>query len=227
MKNQSLFRTLWQKKWWILLILILLGFLTYALINLYIVKSTKKAIFSQIEEVPQAQVALILGAGLKADGSLSGVLEDRTLRALELYEAGKVEKLLASGDNGQWGVDQVSPIREYLLDHGIPASDIFMDHAGFDTYDSLYRAQYIFQVESVIVVTQAFHLPRAVYIGERLGIQTHGYTADRQVYLGADYYQLRESLARLKAFVNIILRSKPTYLGDSIPITEDGQLSWY
>lgn len=227
MKNKNFLKKLWQKKWLILLLIGFFGFLFYLLVNLYIVKSTQDQIFDEIEEVPQAQAVLILGAGVKQDGTLTDVLEDRVIRALELYEAGKVDKILASGDNGQLEYNEVNPIRHYLLDRDVDPEDIFMDHAGFDTYDSMYRSQYIFEVESLIVVTQEFHLPRAVYLGKGLGIETYGYTADRQVYLAANHYAFRESLARLKAFLDLLFNSQPTYLGEQIPITGDGQLSWY
>ena len=138
----------------------------------------------------------------------------------------KVSKILVSGDHGTVEYDEVNTVKAYLLENGVQPENIFLDHAGFDTYDSIYRAKEIFEVESVVIVTQEFHLPRAVYIGNSLGIETHGYIADRQPYVAAIWNSFRESLARIKAFLNVTLNSKPKYLGEPIPITGDGTLSW-
>ena len=116
-------------------------------------------------------------------------------------------------------------MRDYLLIQGVPSQDIFMDHAGFDTYSSMYRARDVFQVRDVIVVTQAFHLPRAVFLARSMGLDAVGLAADRRTYTQASRLKAaaREPLARVKSFAETLLRVKPKYLGDAIPITGDGR----
>ncbi len=179
----------------------------------------------EAESLDSYQAAIVLGAKVD-DQDPSDILEDRLLTAIELYEKGKVEKILVSGDNGQVEYNEVGTMKNYLLNEGVPAEDIFMDHAGFDTYDSMYRAAAIFQVENAVIVTQNYHLPRAIYIARALGIDAVGVSADRQTYVYIDLYEKREKLAQIKAFLNVVFHSKPKYLGESIPINGNGQESW-
>ena len=194
-------------------------------VNAYISHAAKPAIYAEMSRIPSAYTALILGAKVHGGGRLSHMLEDRVLTGLELYRQGKVEKLLLSGDHGQQAYDEVNAMRDYLLKQGVPAQDIFMDHAGFDTYSSMYRAREVFQVQDVIVVTQAFHLPRAVFLARSLGLDAVGLAADRRTYTQASRLKsaAREPLARVKSFAEALLRVKPKYLGDAIPITGDGR----
>jgi SanA protein len=207
-------------------LLLIAGIIVVFLINIYILKTSENYIFQEIRDLPQTQAALVLGAMVYSNGEMSDIFADRVITARELYSAGKVDKLIISGDHGQNGYDEVNVAKEYLLKNEVAPQDIFLDHAGFDTYDSIYRAKEIFQIESMVVVTQEFHVPRAVYIGNALNIETYGYIADRQEYLAASYNFLRESLARIKAFLNVIFHSSPKYSGKEIPITGDGRLSW-
>lgn len=195
-------------------------------INLYITNSSNSQIFSPEDSLETHQVALLLGASVHADGTLSSIMEDRTLTAIELYEDGNVEKILVSGDHGTQKYDEVNAIKNFLLKNNIPAEDIFTDHAGFDTYDSVYRARDIFEVDSMIIVTQDFHLPRAVYIANSLGVESVGVIADKRDYKDKERNFLRESIARVKAFFNVILNSEPEFLGEKIPVTGDGRESW-
>ncbi|MFZ5598131.1 MAG: SanA/YdcF family protein [Bacillota bacterium] len=175
-------------------------------------------------EAPQAQAALVLGAYVLPDGSLSHMLRDRVETAVELYKNGKVDKLLMTGDHGQASYDEVNHMRRYAEEMGVPAEDIFMDHAGFSTYESMYRGRDVFKVESAIIVTQAFHLPRAVYIARSLGIEAKGVKADKHLYRGVEYNEAREVLARNKDFFNVhFLKPQPTFLGPVISITGDGR----
>ncbi len=186
----------------------------------------KAAPFYQLKGSPSAQVIIILGAKVYANGKMSPMMLDRVETALYLYSQGKADTILVSGDHGQVGYDEVNTIKDYLLENGVPGEHIFLDHAGFDTYDSLYRAQAIFQIKSAIIVTQEFHLPRAIYIGRALGLDVSGVIADRQPYQGIIYNQLREIPARLKSFVRVQLHSQPRYLGEPIPITGSSFESW-
>ncbi|MCK9293409.1 YdcF family protein [archaeon] len=172
------------------------------------------------------QAALVLGAKVWNNGSLSDIFKDRVKTAIELYNKGKVDKILVSGDHGQVEYDEVNTAKEYLLENNIKPEDIFLDHAGFDTYDSLYRAKEIFQADSLIVVTQDFHLPRALYIADKLEIDSCGVSADLQRYYGEDTRNRREVLAKVKAWLNITFNSKPKYLGDVIPLSGSGLDTW-
>ncbi|HEY8347401.1 MAG TPA: ElyC/SanA/YdcF family protein [Symbiobacteriaceae bacterium] len=176
-----------------------------------------------VEEAEPAQAALVLGARVYPNGGVSPMLADRLETALELYQAGKVRKILVSGDHSRKEYDEVNTMRRYLEERGVPPEDIFMDHAGFDTYDSMYRARAVFAAEDVIVVTQEFHLPRALWIAHRLGLKAQGVVADRHRFGVEDYYEMREMAARLKAFGEVLIRRKPVFLGPVIPITGDGR----
>ena len=214
-----------MKKYKILISFILLSLLSFILINNYITNISAQYIINNIEDVPNTDVVIILGAKVSGN-TLSHILLDRTETAIELYKAHKVNKILISGDHGQEDYDEVNAVKDYLLDSDIPSEDIFIDHAGFDTYDSMYRAQYIFGVNSVIISTQNFHLPRAIYIARELGIDAYGLPADKRPYGNEITNNIRESLARIKAWVDVTFNSKPKFLGEKIPITGNSQDSW-
>ena len=182
-------------------------------------------ILDSVEDAPVCDAVLILGAKVYEDGSPSPSLADRLDRAIELYRLGKAPKIIASGDHGTEEYDEVNGMLDYLLDHGIPREDIFLDHAGFNTYDSLYRARDIFCVKSLLISTQDFHIGRSVYIGRRLGLDAWGVPMpDREAYRLYNY--LRESLARVKAVLETdILRRQPRYLGNAIPIWGNGTVT--
>lgn len=211
-------------KYFILLIIIIVIILIA--INICITVTTKKYIYSEMQNIPQAQTALILGAGISNDGRLSDILKDRLDTAIELYELGKVNKILLSGDHGRKEYDETNAMKKYMLKNNIQEKDIFLDHAGFDTYDSVYRAKYIFEVDSLIIVTQKFHLPRAIYIAKNFNVATYGIIADKHIYLASTQLFLREKLAQIKAFSEVTLNAKPKYLGEKIPITGDSKKSW-
>lgn len=211
------------KKIIILFIVIILEIFIYIQ---YQIQQTKTKIYSDIEKIPEAQTGLLLGARVYTNGNLSDILRDRTKTAIELYKNNKIQKILISGDHGQDEYDEVNAVKEYLLENGIPAEDIFLDHAGFDTYDSIYRAKAIFEVDSITIITQEFHLPRSLYIAEGLDIPANGFIADKQTYVDAIRLALREKLAQVKAFLNITFNAQPKFLGEQISITGDSQLSW-
>ena len=208
-------------------VIIFVGVLLITLINVNIVCQAGQHVYEDIDEVPEAQVIIVLGAYVRGD-NLSMVLEDRIKVALELYNDGKAEKILLSGDHGQTDYDEVNSMRRYVLNEGIDEEDVFLDHAGFDTYDSMFRAKEVFDVESAIIVTQEFHIDRAVYIARKLGIEAVGFSVNQDKYktfLQMNWYT-REYLSRVKAFMDVLFESDPKYLGDVIPITGDGRLSW-
>ncbi|HYE68520.1 MAG TPA: ElyC/SanA/YdcF family protein [Anaerovoracaceae bacterium] len=172
-----------------------------------------------------ADCILVLGAGLKADGTPNYMLQDRLDKGIELYKAGAAPKLLLSGDNGQEKYDEVNAMKEYTLNAGIPYEDIFLDHAGFSTYESMYRARDIFLVEKVIIITQRYHQYRALYTGRGLGIESYGVVSEPRTYAGQGYRDIREMLARNKDFLKMIIKPEPTYLGETIPINGSGLAS--
>ncbi|TSC62373.1 MAG: hypothetical protein Athens041674_498 [Parcubacteria group bacterium Athens0416_74] len=180
-------------------------------------------LFQSSSDVPYTEVAVVLGASVYR-GKPSPVLERRAAKAVELYRAGKVGKILVTGDNGALTYDEVTPVRKYLLEAGIPAGDIFLDHAGFDTYSSMYRARDVFLAGSITVVTQDFHLPRSVYIARHLGIEAYGITAGGD---GSEKDYVREIPASGKAVLDLALRRVPKYLGETIPLSGDGSTTWY
>jgi len=181
------------------------------LVFLFLVPITMRAAvshytYTSVADVPRSDIALVLGASV-VRGMPSPVLAERAEAAIALYRAGKVRKILVTGDSSASSYDEVTPVRKYLLNAEIPSSDILLDHAGFDTYSSLYRAREVFLVRSVIVVTQDFHLPRALWIGKHLGLTVHGLTAEggeRSVH-----NSLREIPASLKALTDILMHREP------------------
>ena len=194
--------------------------------NLVIVHSAKSYIVSSPAEAPLAQTAIILGARVYTNGNPSPMLADRLNVGIELYKTGKVKKLLLSGDHGRKEYDEVNAMLRYVIDHGIPEADVFTDHAGFNTYDTMYRARDVFLVESALIVTQDFHLSRAVYIARALGLEATGISADLQVYAYTRQVTLRDWLARVKAFFVLhISKPEPKFLGPTIPIDGDGRAS--
>ena len=205
--------------------IVLLGVAALAAVNVYVGHKAKDFLYPDAKSAPTAHTALILGAKVYKNGRLSHMLEDRVLTGLELYRQGKAKKLLLSGDHGRKAYDEVNAMRNYLLKKGVPTQDIFMDHAGFNTYNSMYRARDVFQVQDVIVVTQEFHAPRSVYIARALGLDAVGVVADRRTYMRSSQFKsdTRELLARVKAFLDVKRGAKPKFLGEEIPIQGDGR----
>lgn len=179
-------------------------------------------LYSSDTNIPQAQVAIVLGASVE-DNEPSPILAERANGAIKLFDDGKVSKILVTGDNATTNYDEVNPVQRYLLAAGIPPQDIFLDHAGFDTYSSMYRAKEVFDATSAIVVTQDFHLPRAVFTARALGLNAYGYNAGSASIW--DY--LREIPASAKALLDLATRRVPQYLGGPYPLTGDGQSTWY
>lgn len=209
-----------------LIILIIVGISIVLSINFYVILSTKKQIvdLSNLKNKNDYDCIIVLGAGIWGDKP-SPMLQDRLDEAIKLYEEGIAPKLIMSGDNGREGYDEVNVMKDYAINKGIPSEDIFMDHAGFSTYESIYRAKEVFKVEKAIIVTQKYHLYRALHIGNKLGINVTGVGADPRKYSGQIFRELREILARNKDFIQAIFKLKPTYLGESIPVSGDGNIT--
>ncbi len=166
---------------------------------------------------------LVLGAGIWGD-ALSPMLEDRVLTAVSLYESGVSDRLLMSGDHGSEDYDEVNAMKNYAKSKGVPADSIFMDHAGFSTYESMYRARDVFIAKRIVIVSQQYHLYRAVFDARRLGLEAYGVSADLRDYgsYTDSYNSTREILARNKDFLMCLIKPEPTYLGDTVPISGSG-----
>ena len=204
----------------ILLLLLAIGLITTPLVMR---QAVLPFTYTSIAQVPTTEVAVILGASV-LNGKPSAILAARADMAIALYNIGKVSKILITGDNGALNHDEVTPVRRYLLNAGIPEDDIFLDHAGFDTYSSMYRARDVFDAQSMTVVTQDFHLPRALFIARHLGIPAYGVVAEGQ---GRPFDYLREIPASSKALLDILVRRTPKFLGSQFPLTGSGTSTWY
>lgn len=211
----------------ILLVLALSSCLALLLVNLYMIRKEKPYIISDDAAAGLADVdcIMVLGCGVRSDGSPSGMLEDRLNQGISLYRKGGSGKLLMSGDHGRVNYDEVNLMKQYAIDEGVPSGDIFMDHAGFSTYESMYRARDIFQVKKIVIVTQRYHMYRALYVARAMGMEAYGVVSDPRQYGGQKMRDLRELLARPKDLIYTLIKPKPTYLGDSIPVSGDGNVT--
>jgi SanA protein len=175
-------------------------------------------IYTDIGNVPPAPVALVLGAGLERDGSPTLALYDRVVIAVDLYKAGKVKKLLMSGDNRFINYNEPAAMKKLAVQLGVPAEDIVLDYAGRRTYDSCYRAKEIFEVKQVIIVTQRFHLDRSLFLCDAMGVPSAGVVADRRVYQTLPWWELREVLATVAAWWDVNIGHPVPVLGEKLPI---------
>ncbi len=195
-------------------------------INLLVTSSGKNTIVTQEELLgTQADCILIFGAGVLSNGTPSPMLRDRLLTGIACYHAGLAPKIVVSGDHGEDFYDEVNIMKNFCIQHGVPSEDIFMDHAGFSTYESVYRIRDIFQAQQVILVTQKYHLYRALYVANRFGLDAYGVSADLQEYAGQSYYDSRELVARIKDFAYTIVFPKPTFLGEPISLLGNGDIT--
>ncbi len=228
-KVRLLFKKLNFKKLFKLFIMIaVLCMFFVILINLYITAYASRYILTT-EECNNIDVdcVMVLGAGVHGD-TPSHMLEERLNRGIEVYNTSCTDRLLMSGDHGKVEYDEVNVMKGFAKNAGVVSEEVFMDHAGFSTYESMYRARDVFEVKSMVIVTQKYHLYRAIYNARRLGIEAYGVAADGQYRYSAStvlFNNLRESLARCKDFVFCIYQPKPTYLGEVIPISSSGVLT--
>lgn len=208
-----------------LLALAILGMGALTIINSLVTLTVSHRILTPEEAAALSDVdcVLVLGCLVHDSGRPSDMLADRLQRGLELYDLGAAPKLLMSGDHGREDYDEVDAMKRYAVEAGVPSEDVFMDHAGFSTYESLYRARDVFQAEKLIIVTQEYHLYRALYIAGQLGLEAYGVSSDYHTYVGQPIRDAREVLARVKDWATCIFLPLPTYLGDPIPLTGSGE----
>ncbi|WP_081209779.1 SanA/YdcF family protein [Salegentibacter sediminis] len=194
----------------IIAILIALG------LKAYIERDTQHLIFEDISLVPPSETVIVLGASVHSDGKLSPILKDRVDTALELYRNKKVKRFLVTGDHTTDDYNEVNAMGNYLMKRGIPESKILLDHAGLDTYDSMYRSNAVLGVEDAIVVTQKFHLPRTIFIAKGLKLPYTGFAARSHSYKTTNKIERRELLANFKALYEVLLKKEPTTLEDRL-----------
>ena len=207
-------------------IVLIIAIIIVMVINFYVKFSTRKQIiqkdeYSKLEDI---DCIIVLGAGIWGDKP-SPMLQDRLLQAIELYKNNVSAKIIMSGDHGREEYDEVNTMKNFAIEHGVPSEDIFMDHAGFSSYESMYRAKEIFGAKKVVIVTQKYHLYRAIYIANSLGLEAYGVNSDPRQYVGAMYREAREILARNKDFIKCIFKPEPTYLGETIPVSGNGDVT--
>jgi SanA protein len=197
-----------------------------AALDAYVAWSGSRGIYRSIDELPGAQAVLVLGASVYSSGQMGDVFRDRAATALEVYNAGKAGKILVSGYSTD-NYDEVAAAKKYFLEKGVSAEDIFLDYVGFDTYDSIYHAKYVFKVKSMIVATQSFHLPRSLYLARGLGLEASGIPSDLRTYSNIGIRNFfRENAARVKAFWELATNKEPEVMLEPMPITGDGTVSW-
>ena len=196
-------------------------------LNAHVKNKTADSIITHEEAlaISDADCILVLGCQVKEDGVPSHMLEDRIKRGIALYQDGAAPKLLMSGDHGRTDYNEVGTMKTIAIDAGVPSQDVFMDHAGFSTYETVYRAKEIFEADKVIIVTQEYHLYRALYIAEQLGVEAYGVSSDLNTYGGQSMRDAREVLARCKDWLMCIFKPEPTYLGDALPVSGNGDLT--
>ncbi len=196
-------------------------------VNAYVKSKGSERIITaeEAQELEDIDCIIVLGCLVRPDGTVSGMLNDRLTVGIELWKSGVSPKLLMSGDHGTKEYDEVNAMRSFAIEAEVPAEDIFMDHAGFCTYDSIYRMSEIFGAKKAVIVTQEYHLSRALYIAERLGIEAYGVPSDLNSYRMQTSRDIREVLARNKDFLASLFKVKPKYLGEKIDLTGDGRVT--
>lgn len=195
----------------------LIGLVAIISVNVYVKSTTKKHINHSLNKFPKNDLGIIFGAGIKGDQP-SKYLKDRLDAGILLYKSKRINKILLSGDNGRDEHDELTVMKNYCFRHGVDTTKIFIDYAGFDTYSTMYRAKHIFKIRKATLISQEYHLNRAIYIGQKLGIKSVGYSANKGEYPGYKYVCFREYLSTFKSFFDILRNREPHFLGDPIDI---------
>ena len=204
-----------KKYFKIALYLAIIGLISIVAINYYVKSSTKTKIYYSIKKFPKNDVGIIFGAGINGNQP-SKYLKDRLDAGIMLWKAKRINKILLSGDNGRDEYDELMVMKNYCYNHGVDTTKIFIDYAGFDTYSTMYRAKHIFKIKKATLISQEYHLNRAIYIGQKLGIKSSGYSANRGEYLGYNYVRFREYGSIFKSFFDVLRNREPRFLGGEI-----------
>lgn len=198
----------------------------FAVTNAITILGSKGSIVDKQEaQSSNADAIVVLGASVLADGTPSTILQDRLDDGIALYFAGAAPKIIMSGDNGSASYNEVKAMKAYAISQGVPSEDIFCDHAGFSTYESMYRAKYVFGCQRIVVATQTYHLYRALWSAKSLGMEAIGVPSDYRDYQKQRYYNIRELPARTKDFFQALLRLPSTYVGDPISLNQSGDVT--
>lgn len=200
-----------------ILIICTIGIIAVIIANIYVDSKTDNLIFQDQNDLPKTKVAIIFGAGIK-DNKPGTYLKDRLDAGISLYKNTKVQKLLLSGDNGNDAHDELTVMKLYCFENGVDTTKIYIDYAGFDSYSTMYRAKEIFKVDTAILVTQKYHLNRCIYIGEKLGVKSYGYSANKAEYKGYKYYSFREYFSVTKSVLDVARNRQPHFLGETVDI---------
>ena len=201
----------------ILVYLCLIGLVSIISVNSYVKSTTKKDIHHSLNRFPKNDFGIIFGAGIK--GNQPGkYLKDRLDAGILLYKSKRINKILLSGDNGREEYDELTVMKKYCFNHGVDTTKIFIDYAGFDTYSTMYRAKHIFKIRKATLISQEYHLNRAIYIGQKLGIKSVGYSANKGKYPGYKYACFREYFSIFKSFFDVLRNREPYFLGNLIDI---------
>lgn len=220
-----------SRRWWrvllgVLLVVVLALAAVMAVTNVVMIQSTKDDIVTPEEAVDfGAQAIVVLGASVLPDGTPSGILQDRIDDGVELYFAGAAPKIIMSGDNSTVAYNEVKAMKAYAVAQGVPEEDVFCDHAGFSTYESMYRAKHVFGADRIIVCTQTYHLYRALYAAHGLGMEAIGVPSDYHIYGGQLWFDAREIPARTKDFFKVMLGVPSTFVGDAISLDQSGNVT--
>lgn len=206
-----------KKYFKILFYLSIIGFISIIAVNWYVKSSTKKQIYYSIKKFPKNDVGIIFGAGINGDQP-GKYLKDRLDAGILLYKAKRINKILLSGDNGRDEYDELTVMKNYCYRNGVDTTKIFIDYAGFDTYSTMYRAKHIFKISKATLISQEYHLNRAIYIGKSLGIKSVGFSANKGKYRGYTYVTFREYLSTFKCFFDVLRNREPHFLGHPINI---------
>lgn len=208
----------------IVIALVFIAIIGIVAINAHVKNVGKAYMIEAVDATDLADIdcVLVLGCLVKPDGNPSAMLADRLQKGVEVYLSGAAPKMIMSGDHGQTDYDEVNSMKQYAIDAGVPSEDVFMDHAGFSTYESIYRAKEIFGADKILIVSQEYHLYRALYIAGKLDVEAYGVAADARTYAGQGMRDFREVLARVKDYVTTLFKPEPTYLGEAIPVDGDG-----
>lgn len=197
------------------------------LVNIIVLGSTRSYILNleQAEELEDVDCVLVLGCYVRPSGVMSGMLYDRMNKGIEVYNVANTKNMIVSGDHGRDEYDEVNTMKSYALSQGLTKDNVYMDHAGFSTYESMYRAREIFAAKRIIIVTQGYHLPRAIYNARSMGMEAYGVAAADRHYGNELRDEIREAIARVKDVGYCIFKPKPTYLGEEIIMDGQGELT--
>ena len=208
----------------IILYLAVFGVIVILSVNYYVTSTTRKHIYNSIRRFPKNDVGIVFGAGINGDQP-SKYLKDRLDAGILLWKAKRINKILLSGDNGRIEYDELTVMKNYCFRHGVDTAKIFIDYAGFDTYSTMYRAKHIFKIKRATLISQKYHLSRAIYIGQNIGIKSVGYSANKGDYKGYGYVTFREYISVFKSFIDVLRNREPHFLGNPIDINGSSNYS--